>query len=251
MREDMFKVIVERPRIRAWKNGERRAGNQPLDEAPFRQGMGRAHSERKTLNENLAPLRRFLAARVGRPWTRVYSEISAGLSPRNAVQQHVRDHLEDFVAVAPIVRDGRLYVLERLRGLSPLEESWRELYFHPTARLLLRNRAVERRRGARKCGVDSSARRRELGEMRQLHRLNGCWFEVRLSPAVGPRGPEPDVVRGAGLSVLPPAELYGRQSVVAAAKRQLSRRELRAFGVRNGQDEGLMGLSLLRLEEAR
>jgi hypothetical protein len=251
MREDMFKVIVERPRIRAGANGERRARNRPLDELPFRQGMARAHSERKTLNENLAPLRRFLAARVGRPWSRIHSEISAGLSPRNAVQQHVRDHLEDFVAVAPIVSNGRLYVLERFQGLAPLEESWREFYVHPTAGILLRNRAAERLRRARKrCGRGIDVRRRELDEARQLHKLNGCWFEVRLSPAVGPRGPEPDVVRGGGLSGLPPVELYGRCGAVAVAKRQLSRRELRAFGLRNGQDDGSM-LSLHRREGVR
>ena len=68
------------------------------------EGMRRAHvlrGDQKSFNENLAPLRRYLAAQVGRPWRKVYSEIAANLNADSTVQQHVRDHLHDFVAVTP------------------------------------------------------------------------------------------------------------------------------------------------------
>jgi hypothetical protein len=52
----------------------------------------------KELNENLSPLRRYLERQVGRPWNKVYSEIAEHLRPDNVVQQHVRDHLRNFVA---------------------------------------------------------------------------------------------------------------------------------------------------------
>jgi hypothetical protein len=101
MRDDMARVIVERPRIPAFS---RKGRTRPLEELPHHEGMRRGHAERgerKTLNENLQPLRRYLERQVGRPWDKVYSEIAAGLRVTNTVQQHVRDHLRDFVAVKP------------------------------------------------------------------------------------------------------------------------------------------------------
>src|SRR5947209_3737612 len=100
MREDMAKVIVERPRIKP--RNTRKGRRVDPDDLPAYEGMRRAHAwrgERKQLNENLAPLRRYLAKQVGRPWDKVYSEISTHLRVDNVVQQHVRDHLHDFVAV--------------------------------------------------------------------------------------------------------------------------------------------------------
>ena len=78
MREDMFKVIVERPR---W--GSRHAARSKLryDKVPDRKhATGRrmvleSEGWTKCLNENLAPLKRYLSKQVGRPWDKVYSEI--------------------------------------------------------------------------------------------------------------------------------------------------------------------------------
>lgn len=102
MRKDMAKVIVERPRLKGW--GSRKGRPLDFDDLPSHAGMRRHHKLHggwKLLNENLAPLRRYLFKQVGRPWNKVYSEISANLRADNPVQQHVRDHLTDFVAVKP------------------------------------------------------------------------------------------------------------------------------------------------------
>jgi hypothetical protein len=102
MRNDMAKVIVERPRIPAFNC--RKGRTQALDDLPAHEGMRWSHAlrgDRKELNENLTPLRRYLERQVGRPWNKVYPEIAARLRVDNTVQQHVRDHLRDFVAVTP------------------------------------------------------------------------------------------------------------------------------------------------------
>ena len=81
MRSDMFKVIVERPRGRACSDGARQFRN---DEArPPKMGMKHGYSSRKWLNENLAPLRRYLERQVGRPWNSVYGDIRKGMDGRN------------------------------------------------------------------------------------------------------------------------------------------------------------------------
>ena len=74
MRSDMAKVIVERPRIPAFKS--RKGRRQALEDLPVQEGMRRARALRgdlKELNENLKPLRRYLERQVGRRWDKVYS----------------------------------------------------------------------------------------------------------------------------------------------------------------------------------
>lgn len=98
MRKDMAKVIVTRPRI--LEDAVRKGRSVPDEVEPKSIGLRRHVRERggfKVLNENLAPLRRYLEAQVGRPWNKVYSEIAANLRVSSTVQQHVRDHLKDFV----------------------------------------------------------------------------------------------------------------------------------------------------------
>lgn len=67
MRADMSRVIVERPR----RGDLNRAGRVlPFDNLPHHEGMRRRHyiaAAWKELNENLAPLRRYLERQVGRP----------------------------------------------------------------------------------------------------------------------------------------------------------------------------------------
>lgn len=120
MRPDMFKVIVERPR---GGGGERHRDRSVDDEnLPSHEGMSRPHKIRgryKWLNENLKPLQRFLLRRVGRRWDDVYSEICANLRPQSTVQQHVRDHLDDFVNLhVHVAANGSL------QSVPPLGESW-------------------------------------------------------------------------------------------------------------------------------
>ncbi len=100
MRRDMHKVIVERKRLgggpgrKPWKKGSR------LVDLPAKEGIRKRHliaGNPKGLNENLAPLERYLRKQVGRPWDAIYRDISAGLKATSAVQQHVRDHLWDLV----------------------------------------------------------------------------------------------------------------------------------------------------------
>src|SRR5437667_1245617 len=111
MRDDMAQVIVERPRVP--DGGTRKGRARPLEDLPSHQGMRRPHrlaGNWKQLNENLSPLRRYLEKQVGRPWNKVYSEIAARLRVTSTVQQHVRDHLRDFVALHPhLPTSGQLW----------------------------------------------------------------------------------------------------------------------------------------------
>jgi hypothetical protein len=105
----MNKVIVERPRLiyGDWLGGGRESGFRQFlqDEARAPKiGMRAGHQTRKWLNENLAPLRRFLESSAGRPWDKVMSELRAGIDVRNTVQAHILEHVEDFVRTKVRVR---------------------------------------------------------------------------------------------------------------------------------------------------
>jgi hypothetical protein len=97
----MYKVIVERPRTYAGCR-KRKGPGYPRQRLLRRAGdatkeaMGGCYRG-KRLNENLAPLQRYLQKQVGRPWNKVRSEMAANLRVTSAVQQHVLDHVGDYV----------------------------------------------------------------------------------------------------------------------------------------------------------
>ncbi len=130
MRSDMFKVIVERPR---WGAGHAPSVKLKRSSDPDRKSVGlKRHAKceapyTKSLNENLAPLVRFMRSRLGRRWDDVFSEICAQLDTGSTVKMHVRLHLDDIVATRIVAGrwgewmiDGE--VLDRRRRWSRLRE---------------------------------------------------------------------------------------------------------------------------------
>lgn len=253
MRKDMSKVIVERPRLgrcaAGLKPGRTRAVEDD-DGAPLRAREPKGKPRKtKDLNENLSPLKRYLAAQVGRPWRKVYSEISEHLKPTSTVQQHVRDHLDDFVAVRARMEKGVIWADTHWGKPMPLAQTNHHYYVHPRTGLLLKNenrvtwqQAERNARALEKAERD--ARMRVVNATTQLHLFNGAWWEVKLAKIkrhtlTDRRGyityaeePYVDVVRRAKLSKLSVADLYGRPGVYATEKRQLSKAEMKRLKLR-------------------
>lgn len=242
MRNDMFKVIVERPR--KWKDPENRAVRRRNDfDGPRFLGMRAGHG-RPALNENLNPLRRYLHAQVGRPWNKVYGEIAALIDRRNTVQQHVYQHLDDFIAVQVVWRDGNLFDLKDPRpsyrtGRLELRQP---LYVDPRTGLIRPNkryRAWSAEWRAEQVAADKAllARRRKLDANTLLMRLENEWFEVRIETHPGYEAVNVfDAVLKRKLDPRNPCtdermKLYGDWDTHAVSKRQLSRREMDKYGL--------------------
>ena len=249
MREDMDKVIVERPRRGGGVQGDGRQWRNSRDRGSHL-GMTQGYRHRKGLNENLAPLRRWLHKQVHRPWDKVYAELCSGIDRRSTVQAHIFEHIDDFVERQAVLRDGEVWVRKswwRSGGERvPLRDAAHvELFVHPATGILLPNRL--RRMGRQQ----EAAKRRQavadrlvIDAFTEWHRVDGCWFEVRLALFPEPQGDSArqdkrfDVMRGCLVTrsgachVMPGMTnrpvTYARAFVHAVAKRQLSRREVRA-----------------------
>jgi len=257
MRDDMDKVIVERPRRgggvqgdgRNWRNSRERGSHL---------GMQRGYSHPKWLNENLAPLKRWLHKQVHRPWDKVFAELCSGIDRRSTVQAHIFQHIDQFVARDAVMRDGEVWVSASWWGrggrASLGDAAHVELFVHPVSGILLPNRRLREARAAQRARVGTWAERRGdkpyavyhvIDETTQWHRVDGCWFEVTLAKFPERAGTTQleekryDVLRrcmvtrsGAARRPAPglPTHvgMYGRSDVYAAAKRQLGRREVRA-----------------------
>ena len=170
------------------------------------------------------------------------------------MQQHVRDHIPDFVAIKTSLKDGEVFVHDRFRfAVTPLKDSFTKLFVDPKSGLLRRNKHWKSwqslKRASRVAEAKAlEARLRVVSAAKQLHLLDdGAWWEVTLAKvptAVEERktghGTQrytfelgvDDVVLRAGLSKLGREKLYGRAGVYAASKRQLSKKDIRALKLR-------------------
>jgi hypothetical protein len=205
----MFKVIVERPRA---------SGRTPT-KTPTRAAVARAEMQRimhegyeededgdaytadntlktfepiksryddhRSLNENLAPLLRFLEKSIGRPWDEVYSEVREHLRLDSAVQLHVVQHLNWTVTEKTYMgEDGHVYATDRSwhrynnnNALDlPNPFSRHNYYVHPETKLLCRQPHLSKKaRRAKEVKVLS------LDKYRQFRLIDGKWMVVELA----------------------------------------------------------------------
>jgi hypothetical protein len=234
MRHDMFELIIERPRGgsgRSPKGRARQRARSHPDLAPSREPMSIGRGS-KWLNENLAPLKRFLLSQIGRPWDKVHAEICEHITMNSAVQKHVLDHVRQMVELDVVMIDGRPH---RPNPIYPLGGTrYEELYVCPRTGLLRLAPYVAP--PARKERPDV----RRIDDHREARRIDGIWYLVTFAPL--PQFPDTstkacfDVVLAVRLRdwrVLGSGGLlyraYGRSDRYAVAKRQLSSKEIRAF----------------------
>lgn len=193
MKEDMFKIIVERPRVGGSpiKGKKRRQGwNRDIEDAPLRESMKKtaALGDPKELNENLAPLYRFLQSSVGRPWDDVFSEICKNIDLSHTVKRHVRQHLDSMVSTKTFVKDGKVW--ESKGYETVVSEHWYggpRYYVHPETRLLCTSKKVK------PSWMEEKKERTDLhwlptkrGHPRKALALwKGVWYECEVKPLPG------------------------------------------------------------------
>ena len=253
MRKDMSKVIVERPRLGGKHVRKGRAVDEDLQLS--KQGMRKPYLKGynyKELNENLAPLLRFLESRVGRIWNDVYSEICANIRVTNTVQEHIRVHVDQFVAQhVRLHDDGTLWDYDgRPRPLA----SWDRFYVDPTNGVLRKNTVrsewdIRRQRRRDEEAAERAKTQRSLSGGVELRKKDGIWYQVDIVPVpeivkhetvrndgtvrvIESGGTAYDVILGQTVGTRSGWQIT-RASHYARTKRQLSSAELKRYGVAN------------------
>jgi len=240
----MAKVIVERPRYgsrmrsRPTKGYNGKLWELGHDGLPRREGIRRPYGyDRKMFNEHLGPLRRYLLSNVGRPWDKVFSEICAHISRNSVVQDHVRDHVFDYVEINVIEIDGVPCSKEARVYGSPLNEfPWRRplLYVCPRTGLLRRVKGRASRKGA-KAERPAEPRPVRVDANHQCRWIDGGWHLVTVKPLplVPHLSKERDVLLNRDVRHMTPDDAratYGA-AVYAVALRRLAKRELRQYPI--------------------
>lgn len=234
----MHKVVIERPRWNPGLGKRGRRANLPDDLQPKFEGTKRPHAQRKGLTDLLGPLKRWLQSQVGRPWNDVYSEACAVIKPDSLIRAHVKTHLLQFVERHTFMHDGKVCVLDigyRGRGIVPVQErryGWNLFFVHPETGLLKPIPQISKR-AWRAREPQPPVTIHWIGKHVAVQRIRGLWFECHFE--VVPVGVRFKAYDHALERIVSRGELtrYDTRYFLCTLKRQLSKRELRRFGLRN------------------
>ena len=243
MRNDMAKVVTERLR-RGHGNPSKKWGRRlekneydADDHGPTRASIARHHQygwNSKEFSDLLGPLRRYLRKQVGRPWNKVWSEISRTLDNRSLSGQHIFDHIRwEVEQNARLGANGSVYH-DRWSGAVAVSG----LYVHPVTRLLcyapdprsrfrggpfLKARAALR---ALDIGASSVAdiRRYRVDGLRVWERRDCGWFIHTYSYVLE------QLVRVITRSDGSEVPIYGTPRYERVATKQASKKEIREAG---------------------
>lgn len=250
----MARVIVERPRRKPWGSTKGWMKGVPLEDMPGHESMTKKYGwNSKDLNENLAPLYRYLRTNVGRPWDDVNSEICQNIRLTSTVQRHVLQHLWDAVETTTFLgADGKVYYMDRF-GEHPADDCYYStmgrFYVHPITGILYE--AKSRKKNYRNKEDATIAWRKVISDTHQLHKISGVWYGLDMARIERPNDPYHSVrdmaygtiLRGqiyanhAGhkmVFVAMAREKYGdqAQAMYCTRKRQLNKKDLKRFGLR-------------------
>lgn len=245
MREDMFKIIVERPRQgRSWATKSKLRYDPCKDRSRVsgKRLVKDYGGNTKHLNENLAPLKRYLFKQRGRRWDDVFSEICARLDTGSTVKMHVREHLDDFI-LRKVTRhqDGTLSAASRWGSPERPEHWWADLYVDPCDGLIKETRVLCRKLGVKTRRtywrthfrpVDRPVSLKPLSETEFYAKVGGIWYQFMLNHA-------PVISQGRPASreliyeTLAKGHWDEGDSFRVISKRQLSKKQLKAYGLSN------------------
>lgn len=162
MRDDMAKVVTERPR-RGHAEKSKKTTGRPIRrydpdadyDEPVRLPVSRGRQygwNAKEFSDQINPLKRYLRSCIGRPWNKVHSELSLKLDRRSISGSHIWDHVMwEIETDCYIGADGLAY--SNIRKYSRGEWPIVGLYVHPKTGLI---REQTRRKARRTTSAPSS-----------------------------------------------------------------------------------------------
>lgn len=247
MRQDMDKLFYERGRSTGRNVKFRPKVHTDEEFSAVRESMRRnySYSAQKDSLFALRALKRFVEARVGQPWSEVYSEICSTL--RGQGPEEIRDRIRDWVAINTYLSaQGEIVVNTDFRGaVLASSGGYFSLYVHPVTGLLVKAgnhpKPLSAAAKAYRYGIAEDVVVK-VSDSYQYHLLNNIWYGVSLARAdfhalSETQSQVRDAVTGRLLGhPYAPSELtrtYRKHGVFATRKNQLSKAELARSGLSN------------------
>ena len=142
MRDDMAKVVTERPR-RGHGNKSKKTTGLPIRhydpdadyDEPVRLPIARRRQygwDAKDFSDLINPLKRFLRSCIGRPWNKVHSELSQKLDRRGVNGSHIWNHVMQEIETDCYI----VYTNNRKYMFRASEHPIEGLYVHPKTGLI-------------------------------------------------------------------------------------------------------------------
>ena len=186
MREDMHKVVVERPRHgsrqtnRKWGQRLAYVPDKEYDDQPkfVSSGARRQYGqEHKFFSDLLGPLEGYLRSNLGRPWDKIFSELRQGLDVRKVTGRHIFDHLESMVETNCWIGEDRK-VYARSRGWYSHGREVSGFYVHPRSGLLSVVPQQSRRERKKMKLMNQEINEVRLDDQRSFRLIDGLWYFV-------------------------------------------------------------------------
>ena len=254
MRNDMHKLLCETPRVgSSWKNGEvrnqrrrHRDGDEDLPRHSPMKPRGWRYGDRKQRNENLALLVRFLESRIGRNWDTVYAEICEHFGKNSAIHFRIFQHLHRYVHGSggeEYTHDGRYadFVLDKQTRLQrnkdrrSYRKTWKDedrIWVNDKILLMRDEDKIWHFLSMKKV---STIPRSEWRMEEFSYEFNGTiqTYSKRVlhAPKVTDAWTKKEIARDSRTSWSNP---YRRGGVYCVRTRQLSKNDLRKYGLSNG-----------------
>lgn len=196
MRDDFAKVLVERPRRGSSRSfGEQRHRKDFKDSEMYfggRESMKKRYdswSDRKSFNEHLNPLKGWLRSVVGKQWDKSYSELRAKFDARSTINQHILEHLWDYVETHAFVEAGKTmchvrYMYGADSRVVPIKQCHKDYYVCPkdgTLKIVnkIPKRAVRNAREIARAEAEAKIFR-AVNDHQHLHFVDGVWFVFEI-----------------------------------------------------------------------
>lgn len=147
MRDDMSKVVTERPRQGPANKSKKTTGQRirrydpgrEYDE-PTRLPIARHRQygyDAKEFSDLINPLKRYLRTCIGKPWRKVHSELSLKLDRRSVSGSHIWDHVMREIEIdCYIGDDGLAYSNNRTYVGRTSDFPIEGIYVHPKSGLI-------------------------------------------------------------------------------------------------------------------
>ena len=248
MREDMYKVVINRPRYASRYATKTKLRYLTGHDLPHRvTGKQILRYKKKAItkyfSDHVMPLKRYLFSQRGRKWDDVFSEICAQLDTGSTVKMHVHEHIDGFIMRKVRVDEhGQFWASDGYKPEGP--SRWRtDLYVCPldgrikeTKELLAElgqtsAREKYRRRRKKTSSLKNSFRR--LSDTEFLVLCKNIWFRFELTAP-------PLTMNRYALSDYSVRQTlrnnHGTKHPLweLKSKKQLSSKELRRHGLKNG-----------------